>query len=165
MRGGNAPLFYTINRCMDIVKHIDTINVERSYNSAIDNLSLEWIPFGDLWVTPHQVKTFDINHVNEILEHYHPALLRTSSVARIGDKNILWDGQHSATANWISGMDSIPCLVYVCDDMDFKRVPSIEKFDTEQIAMLMMDLIENNKLTSIEELSSLIKVSDNYKKR
>ena len=150
---------------MDIIKHIDTLTVERKYNSSIENLSLEWIPFDDLWVTPHQVKTFDIDHVNEILENYHPALLRTSSVARIGDKNILWDGQHSATANWISGMDSVPCLVYVCDNMDFKNIPSIEKFDTEQISGLMLAVIEENNITNISQLISLIKIPDNYEKR
>jgi len=150
---------------MDIVKHIDTINVERKINLAIEQLSLEWIPFDNLWVTPHQVKTFDIAHVNEILENYHPALLRSSSVARIGDKNILWDGQHSATANWISGMDSVPCLVYKCDNMDFKSVPSIEKFDTAQLAELMLSLITEHTLTSIQQLASFIKIPDNFKNR
>jgi hypothetical protein len=150
---------------MDIVKHIDTINVERKINLAIEQLSLEWIPFDNLWVTPHQVKTFDIAHVNEILENYHPALLRSSSVARIGDKNILWDGQHSATANWISGMDSVPCLVYKCDNMDFKSVPSIEKFDTAQLAELMLSLITEHSLTSIQQLASFIKIPDNFKNR
>lgn len=151
---------------MKIVKHIDTVkHLPRSTNPIIENLSLEWVAFEDLWVTPDQVATFDIGHLNEILENYHPALLRSSSVVIIDGHRVLWDGQHTATANWIMGMDKVPCLVTVTDTLDFKNIPSIEKFDSIQIAKLMMDLMEQNNISSIADLQNYIKTYYNYQDR
>lgn len=144
---------------------IEQYNFTRERDSRIQNLSLEWVPFDKLFVTRSQVDSFDPDHVREILSEYHPAIVRSSSVALIGDVYVLWEGQHSATVNWLKGMDKIPCMVYKTNDLSFKNVPSIEKFDSGQLADLMVDLVNKNNLTSIEELLSLIKIPDNYEKR
>lgn len=137
-------------------------NLARSFDNRINNLSLEWIPFEDLLVTQNQLDTFDPNHVADICKEYHPAIVRASSVAHIGDKYILWEGQHSATVNWLAGLNNIPCIVYKCDNLDFKQVPSIEKFDSGQMADLITMFVEDSGAKTLDDVLHLIKQYDNF---
>lgn len=152
----------------EIFNHHDSLeqfNFSREFDSRIHNLSLEWIPFDKLYVTQSQVDTFDPGHVREILAEYHPAIVRPSSVALVGERYILWEGQHSATVNWLKGMDAVPCIVYKSDDMSFKQVPSIEKFDRGQLADMIHDMSQALGLTYISEVVDYIKQPDNYQNR
>lgn len=138
----------------------NTTSFSREYDERIENLSLEYIPVEELYITQSQQNTFSVSHVLDIANEYHPAIVRTSSIARINGKNILWEGHHSAIVNWIKGFNSVPCIVYECDNMDFKQVPSIEKFDASQLAMLLEMFIAETGVTSLDEIKQHIKEQD-----
>ena len=125
-------------------------------------LKFQWldIPFDKLLVTESQWETFDINHVIDILNNFLPAIMRACSVADIDGKFYLWEGQHTATAAYIMGLDRIHCGVFKCEDMRFKDVACVEKFTNNQIADLISMFMEETGATSMEEVKQLIKVPD-----
>lgn len=92
----------------------------------------------------------------DIMSEFHPALVRASSVVLIDNQYYMWDGQHSATACWLRGMDQVPCMVYKCDDMAFKQMASVEKFDMKQMVSVIEQLIYAHTVDTIDELHSLI---------
>ena len=160
------PFLYNTNMIKsDLYNHqksIQQYDFQRSSDSRIENLSLQWIDFSELMVTQNQIDTFDPDHVRDILSEYHPALVRASSVAFVKNHYILWEGQHTATANWLSGMDKVPCIVYETDNLEFKQIPSVEKFDTSQLAMLIDMLAADTGATTIDEIRNFINPQDNY---
>lgn len=140
-------------------KHIDTLNefgLTRTSDPRLKNLTLQYVPFDELYVDQYQTDTFSIDHLNDIMSEFDPALLRASSVALINNQYYLWDGQHSATAFWLRGMDMIPCMVYKCDDMSFKQSASVEKFDTVQLVSLVKQLIQENNIESMEDMTKFL---------
>lgn len=142
------------------ILHEELDMIERGYDERFNNLTWMDIPFEDLYVTQSQWDTFDIDHVIDILRNFHPAVLRASSVAYIDGKYILWEGQHSATASYLKGMDKIHCGVYTCDTMDFKDVPSVEKFGQSQLADLIKMFMEDTGAETISDVLNLIKTPD-----
>lgn len=140
----------------------DQLGLEKQPNELNDKLSMAWIPFESLVVTGHQMETFDIHHVMEICENWHPALARACSVAHVGEHFILWEGQHSALAYYITGFDKVPCMIYESDNLDFKNLPSIEKFDRYQLANLIKQFMEETGAETVEDVRNLIRPPDNY---
>lgn len=138
------------------IKNIEKYNIKRSFDNRLQNLYIDYINFEDLLLTESQVNTFDINHLNEILENFHPALIRAPSVALIEDQYVLWEGQHSAGALWINGIDEIPCIVYECDDLSFKDIPTIEKFDKKQLVHLIDMFARETGCNTIEEIKDML---------
>jgi hypothetical protein len=148
---------------MSIKKHNSHASIskfKRIQDDRYDNLTWEDIPFEELYVTDSQWNSFDIAHVKDILDHFHPALLRASSVALIDGKYVLWEGQHSATVAYLAGMDKIHCGVYKCDDMKFKDISSIEKFSQPQLAELIYMFMEDTGIQTIDEVIKYIKIPD-----
>lgn len=94
---------------------------------------MAFVDFNDIYLTEQQVKTFSAAHVKEIIDNFHPALLRPTCVVVIDGKIICWDGQHSAAVALLKGLDQCPCLIFETDDWEFKNVPTIEKLDPQQI--------------------------------
>jgi len=144
-------------------KHItqpDLSSIERTVDTKFKNLKWMDIPFEDLYVTQSQWDTFDIEHVKDILVDFHPAVLRASSVALIDGKYYLWEGQHSATAAYLKGLDKIHCGVYECETMYFKDTPSVEKFGQSQIADLVYMFMEDTGAKTIDDVLAIIKVPD-----
>jgi len=133
---------------------------ERVWDERWLKFSWQDIPFNKLWVTESQWETFDINHVMEICENFHPAIMRACSVADINGKFYLWEGQHTATAAYIFGLDRIHCGVYRCEDMKFKDIPSIEKFTDSQISSLLEMFMKSTGAKTLEDVKKLIKVPD-----
>lgn len=142
------------------IEHSELLSIERTFDPKFKNLKWMDIPFEKLYVTQSQWDTFNINHVMDILDNFHPAVLRASSVALINGKYYLWEGQHSATAAYLKGMDKIHCGVYTCEDMSFKDIPSVEKFDQGQIADLIYMFMEETGARTIDDVLELIKVPD-----
>lgn len=137
---------------MKHIDHSEILSFERKYDVKFDNLQWMDIPYEDLHVTQNQWDTFNIEHVFDILQDFHPALLRASSVAYINGKYYLWEGQHSATAAYLKGIDKIHCGVYTCEDMSFKDIPSVEQFGQGQIADLIKMFMEETGATTIEDV-------------
>lgn len=111
-------------------------------DSRIDKLSFEMVPFHLLKITEKQRNSFSPAHAKDIIENFHPALLRPSGVAKYNGDYILWDGHHSATVSMCLGFDVVACIVYECDSIDeindILKYDTIEKFDTNQL----LDMIE-----------------------
>lgn len=143
---------------------IEKFNLVRTPDQRIKNLSLKYIPFEDLYVDQSQIDSFSVDHLEDILQNFHPALLRASSVVFINEKYYLWDGQHSATAGWLKGMDLIPCIVYETDNLEFKRISSVEKFEGRQIIEMFEQIVEENNIESMEELFFLFQTVKDIKK-
>lgn len=139
-------------------KIIEKFNLTRRHDERLKKLSIKYIPFDELYVDQSQIDSFNEFHLEEILENFHPALLRASSVVLIDGKYYLWDGQHSATACWLNGMDEIPCIVYETDNLDFKRISSVEKFDGRQIVEMFEQVIEENQIDSMNRLYDLFQM-------
>lgn len=99
-----------------------------------------FVDFNDLHLTEQQVKTFSPSHVLDIINNFHPALLRPTCVIYIDGKLVCWDGQHSAAVALLKGMDQCPCVIFETEDWEFKQVPTIEKFDRQQILDLYQTL-------------------------
>jgi ParB-like chromosome segregation protein Spo0J len=140
-------------------KHIDTLNkfnLARTVDPRLSNLTLQYIPFDELCVDQYQMDTFSLEHLADIMSEFHPALVRASSVVLIDNQYYMWDGQHSATACWLNGMDQVPCMLYKCDDMAFKQVASVEKFDMKQMVAVIEQLISIHNVDTIDGLYSLI---------
>ena len=141
----------------------DQFQMDRNPSDLNDNLSMAWIPFKSLVVTEHQMETFDLNHVIQICENWHPAIARSCSVANVGGNLILWEGQHTALAYFIKGFDDIPCMVYTTDNLDFKNIPSVEKFDRYQLSSLIEHFMEETGCETLEDVVKHIREPDNYK--
>jgi len=138
--------------------YIDLIeNITRTPDSRLENLSLAYVPVEMLLVTQSQLESFDKQHLLDIAENFHPALMRASSVALINGSYILWEGQHTAGAAWICGMDTIPCMVYKCDDLAFKNIASIEKFDNNQFAHLIDMFMEDTGCNTLDEVKATLR--------
>lgn len=142
------------------ISHTDISNFKRIQDDRYNNLTWKDIPFEELYVTDSQWNSFDIEHVKDILDHFHPALLRASSVALIDGKYILWEGQHSATVAYLAGMDKIHCGVYKCDDMQFKDIPSVEKFSQPQLADLIYMFMNETGAQTVSQVYEYIKTPD-----
>lgn len=139
-------------------KHIDIIkkfNFKREPDNRLNDLSLQYIPFDKLYVDQSQIDSFSVDHLKEILSEFHPALLRASSVVLIDGKYYLWDGQHSATAAWIKGLELIPCMVFKSQSLEFKRISSVEKFDGRQLIEMFEQIIIENNIETLDDLSNL----------
>jgi hypothetical protein len=106
---------------------------------------LGFVNFADLYITEQQAKTFSADHVRDILENFHPALLRPTCVVHIDGKLVCWDGQHSAVVALLKGMEQCPCVIFESDDWEFKKVPTIEKFDPQQILDLYHSMSDTQK--------------------
>lgn len=145
---------------MKHIDHSEILSFERTYDIRFDKLQWLDIPYDELYVTQNQWDTFNVQHVSDILENFHPALLRASSVAKINGKYYLWEGQHSATAAYISGMDKIHCGVYTCDNMYFKDIPSVEQFAPGQIADLIKMFMDDTGANTVDEVLKFIGNSD-----
>lgn len=141
----------------------DEIDIGRFPNFNNSKLSMAWLPFETLVVTGHQMETFDLDHVIKICENWHPAIARACSVANVGGNMILWEGQHTALSFYIMGFDTIPCMIFECDNLNFKHVSSIEKFDRYQLASLIEKFMEETGATTVEEVRNNIREPDNYK--
>lgn len=133
---------------------------ERSWDERWLKFNWQDIPFDKLLVTESQWETFDINHVIEILNNFHPAIMRACSVAEIDGKFYLWEGQHTATAAYILGLDRIHCGVYKCEDMQFKNISCVEKFTSSQMADLIKRFMDDTGAKTMEDVIELIKVPD-----
>lgn len=149
---------------IDLYHHIKQLEanpeLQKDIDPRVQNISLEFIPFEDLYVTRSQVEKFEADHVLDIMEEYHPAIMRPSSIARIDGVNILWEGQHSATVNYLKGFNKVPCVVYTCDDLSFKNTPSVEKFDAHQMAMVIEMFMEDTGAETLEDVLKLVKPID-----
>lgn len=121
-------------------------------NILVDKFRIQMVPFHLLKVTEYQAKKFSWNHVKNINEDYHPALTRCSSVAYYKGEYICWEGQHTATVNWLNGMKSVPCVVQEVEDLEFKEIPTISKFDRKELLALFNYLIEDIGATSIQDI-------------
>ena len=138
----------------DLLTHLQETRMK---DPLLDNLEFCMVPFTDLYLPEDQVTSFSKQHLIDILVHFHPALVRASSVALIDDVCVLWEGQHTAAACWLMGMDSIPCMVFRCDSLDFKQVPSVEKFDRMQLAQLLESFMADTGATTVEQVIQLLK--------
>lgn len=111
-------------------------------DERLPKLSFELVPFHFLKITKKQRDSFSSQHTMDILDNFHPALLRPSGVVKYKDDYILWDGHHSATIALCIGMDAVPCVVYECDSIqEINQVlekTTVENIDLEQI----LDMIE-----------------------
>ena len=111
-------------------------------DERMKRLSVEFVPFDKLKITQKQKDSFKPHHVVDIVENFHPALLRPSGVAKFNGDYILWDGHHSATVSLCMGMQGVICMVYHCDSIDeindILTYDTIESFDTNQL----LDMIE-----------------------
>ena len=129
-------------------KLYDYLENQKQYNlpapddERMDKLKVEFVPFHQLKITQKQKDSFSPDHVIDIVENFHPALLRPSGVAKYKDEYVLWDGHHSATVSLCMGMQGVICMVYECDTIDeindILTYDTIEKFDTNQL----LDLLE-----------------------
>lgn len=111
-------------------------------DKRIEKLTVEFVPFHLLKITQKQKNSFNPSHVVDIVENFHPALLRPSGVAKYNGDYILWDGHHSATVSLCMGLQGAYCMVYHCDSIeeinDILTYDTIESFDTNQL----LDMIE-----------------------
>lgn len=121
-------------------------------NPLVDKFRIQMVPFHLLRVTEYQAKKFSWNHAKGINQEYHPALTRCSSVLYYKGEYICWEGQHTAVVNWLNGMKSVPCVVFEDDNMDFKDIPTISKFDRGELITLFGYLIEDIQPESIQDV-------------
>lgn len=133
------------NQGLDILK-------EAKENPLVDKFRIQMVPFHLLRVTEYQSGKFSWNHVKGINEEYHPALTRCSSVLYYKGEYICWEGQHTAVLNWLNGMKAVPCVVFEDDNMDFKDIPTISKFDRGELMTLFGYIIEDAQPESIQDL-------------
>lgn len=138
---------------------LESIKDDRMKDPLLEDLDFCMIPFTDLYVLQDQVNSFSKQHLIDILVHFHPALVRASSVALINGIPILWEGQHTAAACWLMGMDSIPCMVFRCENLDFRQVASVEKFDKMQLAQVIESFVADTGASTLEETLRLLKQS------
>ena len=87
-------------------------------DNRLSRLDFEFVPFHLLKITKKQKESFSIQHLMDILQNFHPALLRPSGVVKYNNEYILWDGHHSATLALCVGMDAVPCVVYECNSVE-----------------------------------------------
>lgn len=130
----------------------EAIQAQYKENPLVDKFRIQMVPFHLLKVTEYQAKKFSWNHVKNINDEYHPALTRCSSVAYYKGEYICWEGQHTATVNWLNGMKSVPCVVQEVEDLEFKNIPTISKFDRKELLALFNYLIEDIGATSIQDI-------------
>ena len=111
-------------------------------DERMKKLTVELVPFHLLKITQKQKDSFKPHHAVDIIENFHPALLRPSGVAKYNGEYILWDGHHSATVSLCYGLPGVYCMVYHCDSIDeindILTYDTIESFDTNQL----LDMIE-----------------------
>lgn len=111
-------------------------------DERMKKLTVELVPFHLLKITQKQKDSFKPHHAVDIIENFHPALLRPSGVAKYNGEYILWDGHHSATVSLCYGLPGVYCMVYHCDSIDeindILKYDTIESFDTNQL----LDMIE-----------------------
>lgn len=131
-------------------------NIKRTHNAELNNLSLAVIPFDKIRITEPQQQSFSIEHLRDILKEFHPAIARAPSVVLIDDEYILWDGQHTALAFYLNGMDNIPCLVFKTNDLSFIGTTCVEKFDKNQLVHLIYDFMLDNNCNTITDVELLL---------
>ena len=131
---------------------VEEIQKQSRENPLVDNFRIQMVPFHLLKITEYQAKKFSWNHVKNINEDYHPALTRCSSVAYYKGEYICWEGQHTATVNWLNGMKAVPCVVQEVEDLSFKEIPTVSKFDRKELLALFNYLIEDIGATSIQDI-------------
>ena len=111
-------------------------------DGRMKKLTVELVPFHLLKITQKQKDSFKPHHAIDIIENFHPALLRPSGVAKYDGNYVLWDGHHSATVSLCMGLQGAYCMVYHCDNIeeinDILKYDTIESFDTNQL----LDMIE-----------------------
>ena len=111
-------------------------------DERMEKLTVELVPFHLLKITQKQKDSFKPHHAIDIIENFHPALLRPSGVAKYDGNYVLWDGHHSATVSLCMGLQGAYCMVYHCDTIeeinDILKYDTIESFDTNQL----LDMIE-----------------------
>lgn len=131
-------------------------DITRIHNVELDNLTLAVIPIDKIKITQSQKQSFSIEHLQDILKEFHPAIARAPSVAFINDEYILWDGQHTALAFYLNGMDNIPCLVYKTNNLSFIGTTCVEKFDRNQLVHLIYDFMLDNNCNTINDVDMLL---------
>ena len=139
---------YFGGRIKEEFKLYDYVENQKQYNlpapddDRMNKLKVEFVPFHQLKITQKQKDSFSPEHVIDIVENFHPALLRPSGVAKYNGDYILWDGHHSATVSLCMGMQGAICMVYECDTIDeindILTYDTIESFDKNQL----LDMID-----------------------
>jgi hypothetical protein len=139
---------YFGGRIKEEFKLYDYLENQKQYNlpapddDRMNKLKVEFVPFHQLKITQKQKDSFSPEHVIDIVENFHPALLRPSGVAKYNGDYILWDGHHSATVSLCMGMQGAICMVYECDTIDeindILTYDTIESFDKNQL----LDMID-----------------------
>ena len=142
---------YFGGRIKEEFKLYDYVENQKQYNlpapddDRMNKLKVEFVPFHQLKITQKQKDSFSPEHVIDIVENFHPALLRPSGVAKYNGDYILWDGHHSATVSLCMGMQGAICMVYECDTIDeindILTYDTIESFDKNQL----LDMIDFSK--------------------
>ena len=131
-----------------MLKFVDNLklhNLPYEVDPRLPQWHLAEVEFTDLWITEKQAKRFDVNHVIDIYNNFHPALMRPASTVFIDGKVVCWDGHHSAVVALLKGFDKCPCIVYETDNWDFLSTQTVEKFDHLQLIALYQTLPEDIK--------------------
>lgn len=135
-------------------------NIIRTKNKELDNLTLDYVSFDKLVITESQKKSFDKDHLLDILSEFHPAIARAPSVVLIDNKYVIWDGQHTALAFYLNGVDNIPCMIYKTDNLSFIGTTCVEKFDTNQLAHLLHTFMLEHNCNTIDDVALLLQDFD-----
>lgn len=126
----------------DYLENQKRFNLPAPDDKRMQKLSVQVVPFHQLKITEKQRNSFRPEHAEDIINNFHPALLRPSGVAKYKGDFILWDGHHSATVSLCMGMQGAICMVYDCESIDeindILKHDTIENFDTNQL----LDMIE-----------------------
>ena len=112
-------------------------------NPEIENLKLEWIDPVDIFVTIRQKHVWNVDTLETILEDFCPGRIKSVNIARILGVNICWNGQHTIAAMLLNGWKKIPCMVYECEDMNWRTTTTTHmRFSDRQRADIAYDIIE-----------------------
>ena len=138
-QGGDTEIEFKL---YDYIENIKRFDLPAPDDERMKKLTVELVPFHLLKITQKQKDSFKPDHAVDIIENFHPALLRPSGVAKYNGDYILWDGHHSATVSLCYGLPGAYCMVYQCDSIDeindILTYDTIESFDTNQL----LDMIE-----------------------
>lgn len=129
------------------MKLLDQIQLEPTIDIRLDKLKMGSVPFDRLMISEKQKQRFDIEHVKDILENFHPALLRPVHVIEYNGNYIVWDGQHSAAVAYLSGMTGCPSMVYTCDTEDeYNEIMSTDTIETLDMAQIFDMILSDSVL-------------------
>lgn len=109
----------------------------------VDKLKLEWIDPKDMFVTIRQKNVWDQDTLATILKGFCLGRIKSVNIARIMGVNICWNGQHTVAAMLLNGWKKVPCLVYECEDMNWRTNTATHmRFSSRQRADMAYDLLE-----------------------